>query len=412
MRRKVGEVLIEKGLITPDQLEIALRNQLILGGHLGTCLLELGFVEEDRLGETLAEVLQVPYATPAVLRAVQPPTLRSLPKRVAEEFQVLPIDRKDRTLHVAMVDPKDLAKLDALAFVSNHKIVPWIAPEVRIVEALERYYNIPRRTRYIAIARSIDRGAAGSADPATAATERGLLGETYSSGRSGKKETYDFGAEFGYGRSWVEVAEELCGKGSEDDAEAETVRVERGARREHENAASALAETSERLCAADDKDEIAAAVLDRASRTLARALLLAVRGEEASVWSAAGFPPGVGAGTPARFPIRAGSLFDLLLGNEHYVGPLPREPRYLDFYRTLGAEPPDEILFIPVHLSDRLVALLLGDGGPGGRIGGNIRDHLGLTRMLGLALSMIILKKKIRASSEIGIRAPRDPGSK
>ena len=50
MRRKVGEALIEKGLITPAQLEIALRNQLILGGHLGTCLLELGFVEEERLG--------------------------------------------------------------------------------------------------------------------------------------------------------------------------------------------------------------------------------------------------------------------------------------------------------------------------------------------------------------------------
>lgn len=412
MRRKVGEVLIEKGLITPDQLEIALRNQLILGGHLGTCLLELGFVEEDRLGETLAEVLQVPYATPAVLRAVQPPTLRSLPKRVAEEFQVLPIDRKDKTLHVAMVDPKDLAKLDALAFVSNHKIVPWIAPEIRIVEALERYYNIPRRTRYIAIARSIDRDTTGSADPATAPSDPGLLGETYSSGRSAKKESYDFGAEFGYGRSWVEVAEELCGKGPEDEATAEVARKDGDARRAPDDGASLLAETSERLCAANDKDEIAAAVLDRASRSLARALLLAVRGEEATVWSAVGFPPGVGAASPARFPIRRGTIFDLLLGNERYAGPLPREPRYLDFYRALGAEPPEEILFIPVHLSDRLVALLLGDGGPVGRIQGDLRDHVGLVRMLGLALSMLILKKKIRAGSESGIRAPRDPGSK
>ena len=400
MRRKVGEALIEKGLITPAQLEIALRNQLILGGHLGTCLLELGFVEEERLGETLSEVLRVPYATSSVLRSVQPPTLRALPKRVAEEFQVLPIELKDNTLHVAMVDPKDLAKLDALAFVTSHRIVPWVAPEVRIVEALERLYDIPRRTRYIAIARSIDRSAAEEADRAKAPSERGLLGETYSSGGSAEKAAHDFGAEFGYGRSWIEVAEELCGPGYGEGAKAAP------------GAASSLAETSERLCAADDKDAIADAVLDCASRALRRSLLLAVRGEEAGVWSARGFPPGVGPELSVRFPIRSGSLFDLLLGNEYYLGPLPREPRYLDFYRELGAEPPAEILFIPVHLSDRLVALLLGDGGPEGRVEGSAREHLGLVRMLGLALSMLILKKKIRAGAGNGTggaRAPEGP---
>ena len=60
----LGESLIERGLITESQLREALHAQLIFGGHLGTCLIELGHVSERQLGHVLAELFDVHYAYP------------------------------------------------------------------------------------------------------------------------------------------------------------------------------------------------------------------------------------------------------------------------------------------------------------------------------------------------------------
>src|SRR5947207_8257895 len=53
-RVRLGEFFVTKGLINPKQLEEALRGQLIFGGHLGTCLIEMGFIDEHTLGRALA----------------------------------------------------------------------------------------------------------------------------------------------------------------------------------------------------------------------------------------------------------------------------------------------------------------------------------------------------------------------
>jgi len=394
MAKRIGEALIEKGVITPAQLETALKNQLILGGHLGTCLIELGFVSEEQLGQALTEALGVPHASPTLLRKIPESVIRALPKRLVAEYRAVPIGLKDNTLHVAMVDPKDLRALDILAFGSGYRVSPWIAPEVRIVEAMERHYDIPRTVRYIAVARSINRFAEESGETQPSASTP--FGETYISGTSKDADLGNFDAEYGYGRSWVEIADELCGPDGTQAASAPAGRVPPGAQPQGTRPACSLADVSRRLCAADDKDEIARAILDYASCAMPRCLLFAVRNGEASVWSASGFAGAAGGAGAPRFPIHGSGIFDLLLGNEHYRGPLADDPRHESFYQALGAEPPAEIFLAPVHLNDRLVALLLGDGGPAGRVGGDTLDFLRLVRMLALSLSLLLLKKKIR----------------
>src|SRR5512144_189050 len=103
MGKRIGEALIEKGVITPEQLETALKNQLIFGGHLGTCLLELECVTEEQLGSALAEVVGAPHASPAMLKRIPESVLRALPKRLVAEHLAVPIGLKDHLLHVAMV---------------------------------------------------------------------------------------------------------------------------------------------------------------------------------------------------------------------------------------------------------------------------------------------------------------------
>ena len=108
MARKLGEVLVEKRIIDASQLKKALDAQLIYGGHLGTCLVELGFVDVDRLGLVLSEQFRVGQALREKLTAIEPSVLARLPAKLAERHQAVPFELVDRVLHVALVDPRNL----------------------------------------------------------------------------------------------------------------------------------------------------------------------------------------------------------------------------------------------------------------------------------------------------------------
>src|SRR5262245_37490538 len=177
--RRIGERLIEKGLITEEQLETALKAQLIVGGHLGTCMIELGLVDEASLGGALSESYGVPYAPAEALEDIPEATIRVVPRKIAEEHRVVPFRVQQKSLHLAMVNPSSLHVLDTLSFATSMRIVPWVAPEIRIFQALERYYGVPRRVRYIGICESLDSPASrshGSTGATTAAVMDGNLG--------------------------------------------------------------------------------------------------------------------------------------------------------------------------------------------------------------------------------------------
>jgi hypothetical protein len=373
MAKRIGEVLVGKGLLKPEELEAALKNQLILGGHLGTCCLELGFVTEGQLGEALSEVLGVPYAAPEVLRDASQDVISRVPRKMVEEYAAIPIERMRRTLRVAMVNPRDLLALDALAFATGLTIEPWVAPEVRIVEAMELHYSIPRRPRYIAIARSDSLAGPKASDDANTEAAAPETGE----GPHPHEVTFDLG----------------------DDVHGDGVfggNYDPDVRGDPEAIMPSLEELAERLCLAEERSDIAEIVVDYAASTASRALLLAVRGAEASVWGSSGFSPALTEATTPRFTITSHGFFELLLGSGHFRGPFPEQPRYRDFYELLGTESPEEVAIVPAHLNDRLVAILVVDGGPDGTVRGQTRDYLRLARILGLSLNVLIFKRKMR----------------
>lgn len=395
MSKRLGELLIERGRITAEQLELALRSQLMLGGHLGTCLIELGYVDEDTLGSALSALLEVPYATRAMLAGVPPALTRILSKKLVEECQAIPFKAKDKSLGVAMVDPRNEPLLDEVHFASGMKVVPWVSPEVRIFEAMETYYDIPRRARYIAICRAMDRFAEDKAAGRATAPFPTAPPPAAPADRSSSAAFVDFGVEYGYGRSWVEVAEELYVK---DPA--------LGIRREPDTELPAppadLEELAERLCDAKDKDAVARQVLGFAGNDLGRAALLSVRNDRIRVWAAHGFD---GPEPAPPFQLATSGVFDHVLGQDHYCGPAGRDHAELRFFAWLGIEPPAEIVLVPIHLNDRLVAFFYGDGGPDGAIGAEADDYRRLGRMIGLALNAVILRKKLLAAA-----SPSDSG--
>jgi len=145
--KRLGQLLLDRGGISPEQLSRALAQQRLVGGRLGTCLLETNGLDERQLLRALSEQLHVPFADVDDLRNVAPEVLSLLPAKVARRCRAIPFRHLGGQLSLAMLDVRDLAVQDELAFVTGKRLKVHIAHEARLFDALERYYGeeCPRR---------------------------------------------------------------------------------------------------------------------------------------------------------------------------------------------------------------------------------------------------------------------------
>jgi len=151
---RIGELLVQEGLITTSQLEAALKAQQIFGGRLGTNLVEAGFVSEEDLARLLSRQLGIPMVEPHELGDV-PRWIRELvPPGVARRYQVVPFryDEKRDRVSLAVADPGNLQKVDEIQFALGRTVDFHVCPEVMLAFALEKHYGVERQRRYIRIA--------------------------------------------------------------------------------------------------------------------------------------------------------------------------------------------------------------------------------------------------------------------
>jgi hypothetical protein len=151
MAIKLGEMLLNEKIITPEQLDEALKSQMIFGIKLGSSLIELGFIDEDKLVYFLSRKLGVPGVGKQALTSIPAEVLKKIPVALAEKYRVIPIRIENRRIAVAMVDPADLQAIDELAFITGLIVEPHIAPELLIMNALERHYSVKRDMRYLRV---------------------------------------------------------------------------------------------------------------------------------------------------------------------------------------------------------------------------------------------------------------------
>jgi hypothetical protein len=148
---RLGELLIEAGVVTQAQLGEALAQQRLHGGRLGTNLVELGFVDEKTLSSLLARQLTIPSATAAQLDRCDPLALQLLPPDVADKLRAIPLREDAGRLWVAMADPTDQSTLTELARLTKRNVRPMVAPELLIQYALERHYQVKRKLRVVQV---------------------------------------------------------------------------------------------------------------------------------------------------------------------------------------------------------------------------------------------------------------------
>lgn len=140
-KKKIGEMLIDAGLIQPSQLQEALRHQRIAGGRTGSNLVALGFISEHVLMDFLAD--QTGYQILDLEKMDIPiDVLRRFPRRLAEQLNVLPVAFKEpKTLVLAMADPSDLNAIDSARFASGLNIEPMVASVTALRQAIQDSYN-------------------------------------------------------------------------------------------------------------------------------------------------------------------------------------------------------------------------------------------------------------------------------
>ncbi len=139
-RRRLGEILVEQGLVTQEELAQALaRQRQAKGGRLGRMIVELGFATETQITEAVAEQLRIPGVD---LAAVDIPAeeLGRVDPALALKHSCLPWFVEGHSLHLIMADPTDLAAIDAVTFHTGLNVRPVIANESEVLAALERYY--------------------------------------------------------------------------------------------------------------------------------------------------------------------------------------------------------------------------------------------------------------------------------
>jgi type IV pilus assembly protein PilB len=140
--KRLGDLLLEHQLITPQILADAVAEQRKSGEMLGVTLVRLGFVTESQLMVHLQAQLGLPLVDLADVVADEE-AVQSITEDLARKYTALPIEVEGRsTLVVAMADPLNIAALEDLRFHSGMFIQPVLAMPSAIAEGIERYYHI------------------------------------------------------------------------------------------------------------------------------------------------------------------------------------------------------------------------------------------------------------------------------
>ncbi len=138
--RRLGDLLVTDGLITPEQLQQALQEQKHAKEKLGSILLRLGMLNEDQLIGFLSRQYGLPPITLSQLD-IDPEVLKLVPAQMAKKYEVLPVERVGNTLTLAMVDPTNVFAIDDVALATNLQVLPVIASQGAIRKAIERSYE-------------------------------------------------------------------------------------------------------------------------------------------------------------------------------------------------------------------------------------------------------------------------------
>jgi type IV pilus assembly protein PilB len=137
---RIGELLVQKNLLSPDQLQRAAEEAKLNGSRIGLQITKLGFIEEDELAEFVSKQYGVPTIDLDEFE-VSEEIVRLVPEEVALKHTILPINRAGSTLIVATADPSNIFAIDDIKFLTGYNVEVVVAAEEAIRRAIDKYYD-------------------------------------------------------------------------------------------------------------------------------------------------------------------------------------------------------------------------------------------------------------------------------
>ena len=138
--KPLGELLIELGIITRANLELALQAQKEKGGLIGEILVEMGCAKE----EDIAQVLTVQYGFPYLPLSnydISPEIIRLIPAKVAQGYTLIPIDKIGSNLTLAMSNPLNTTAIEEVEALCGCNVQVFIATMSDVKNAIAKYYK-------------------------------------------------------------------------------------------------------------------------------------------------------------------------------------------------------------------------------------------------------------------------------
>ena len=139
MAAKLGQLLIASNIITEEQLREALNVQKKNGGRLGTNLVTLGFITEDKLVAFLSKQYGVPAINLSEYKIDQS-ILKLISADIAKKYLIMPVARVGATLTIAMADPSNVFAIDDVKFMTGYNVEVVVSSESAIINTISSYY--------------------------------------------------------------------------------------------------------------------------------------------------------------------------------------------------------------------------------------------------------------------------------
>lgn len=448
---KLGQLLVARGWITVQQLTRALQNQSIVGGRLGTCLIEIDALSEDLLLKGLSEQLGVLAASVDDLRRIPEEVLALLPDKLARRCRAIPFRLEGSRLDLAMMDARNLACQDEIAFATGKRVKIHVAHELRILEALERYYREESPSRFSLLVERLNRAryfweksgekSAEQTESATtlAAPLTDLLGsrpvriepapplpELPRAARpaavprpvpaapgpriptpapppvAAPAPAAAAAPAGGPALRPSPVTRPLTVPLTEEERAAlvplpqtlEPPPAPAPARPEPLPEPSTFEELEKVLEATLDRERVGRIVIAFLGRSYRRAALFQAAKDKVTAWMAQG---DLDLGQFAKFSVsfdQPSVFLNLRQGTAFYVGPMPPMPAHRQLASSWGGDLPRDCVLLPVRMKDRLVAVIYADGAKKGLSGIDLPQLQRLAASTAAALQRGILHKK------------------
>lgn len=139
MIARLGDILIDEGILSNEQLSASMREK---PRHimLGDWLIQRGDITRPQLGHALSRQFEVPYEE-IDISAINPQIIRLLPEKLARARKILPIGIRRRSLRLAMLAPDDIETIAEVELMTGYTVEPVIAQEAELMQAIDRGYD-------------------------------------------------------------------------------------------------------------------------------------------------------------------------------------------------------------------------------------------------------------------------------